>query len=94
MDKKEIKENLKKMIVQRLELKIKPEDIKDDLPLFDQDDGREGLGLDSVEALEIVVGIEQIFNVTVEEGEYKDEFYSINTLADFIEKLLKNNKGL
>jgi len=85
MNIEEIKPRLKEMIVERLTLDISPDEIKDDAPLFS--DENDGLNLDSVEALEIVVGIEQNFEVTVEEGDYKQEFYSINTLSQFVNGL-------
>lgn len=86
----EIKQKLKSMLVDRLSLKIDPSEIADDKPLFKQDDGEVGggLDLDSVEALEIIVGIEEQFDVTVEEGDYVEEFYSINTVSDFVQGLL------
>jgi len=86
MNIEEIKPRLKEMIVERLTLDISPDEIKDDAPLFS--DENDGLNLDSVEALEIVVGIEQNFEVTVEEGDYKQEFYSINTLSQFVNGLI------
>ena len=88
MDKEEIKQKLKEMIVRRMSLKISPEEIQDDLPLF-RHPTESGLDLDSVEALELVVGIEEVFDVHVEEGDYAEEFYSINTVADFVTELLK-----
>jgi len=87
MNIEEIKPRLKAMIVERLSLDIAPDEIKDDVPLFSHEN--EGLDLDSVEALEIVVGIEQSFDVTVEEGDYKQEFYSINTLSQFVKGLIE-----
>ncbi len=87
MNIEEIKARLKEMIVERLSLDIAPDEIKDDVPLFSHEN--EGLDLDSVEALEIVVGIEQSFDVTVEEGDYKQEFYSINTLSQFVKGLIE-----
>ncbi|MEK8017687.1 MAG: phosphopantetheine-binding protein [Candidatus Parabeggiatoa sp.] len=86
MNIEEIKPRLKAMIVERLTLDIAPDEIKDDAPLFSHEN--EGLDLDSVEALEVVVGIEQNFDVTVEEGDYKQEFYSINTLSQFVKGLI------
>lgn len=84
----EISSSLKDMIVQRLELKISPEDIANDAPLFN-----EGLGLDSVEALEIVVGIEEVFGTAIEEADnLKEKFYSISTMAAYIAELLQNKE--
>ena len=91
MEIEEIKLKLKEMLVDRLSLKIDPADISDDKPLFKQaeDEGSGGLDLDSVEALEITVGIEEVFDVMVEEGDYVEEFYSINTVAEFVQSLLR-----
>ncbi len=78
-----IKENLKKMLVEELNLEdIEPEEILDDEPLF----GDDGLGLDSLDAVELVVQIQKHFGVEIknmEEG--KSAFQSINSLATFIE---------
>jgi len=79
---------LKKMIIDTLRLEeITAEEIKDDAPLF-----KEGLGLDSIDALELVVAIENIFNVIIEdENVGKRAFASVNTLARFIQE--KYNQG-
>ncbi|MCK4258402.1 MAG: hypothetical protein KAX49_05455 [Halanaerobiales bacterium] len=80
----QIKEKIKEMIIERLELDIEPEEIENDAPLFD-----EGLGLDSVEGLEITVGLEETFDILIESDEpLTNEFYSIDTLAEFINSLL------
>jgi acyl carrier protein len=86
----EIKATLKEMLVERLSLKLAPAEIQDEAPLFKSSnpDVPVGLDLDSVEALEIVVGIEERFGVTVEEGSYEKQFYSIDTVAQFVAKLL------
>ncbi len=90
MEKEEIKQKLKEMLVERLQLKISPSQIADDKPLFHPPEGSGGgLDLDSVEALELVVGIEATFGVTVAAGDYKNEFYSIETVADFVDNLMK-----
>ncbi len=81
-DVSEIKQRLKAMIVERLKLQINPDDIDLDAPLFG-----EGLGLDSIDALELVVGLEQEFGVQVpDEAVGREAFGSINTLAEFIVK--------
>jgi acyl carrier protein len=74
---------LKKMIVDTLKLEeITPEDMEIDTPLF-----REGLGLDSLDALELVVAIEKNFNVIIEdENVGKKAFESLRTLATFIQE--------
>lgn len=60
---------------------VKPEDIETEAPLF-----VEGLGLDSIDALELALAIHQQFGVkTSQEDERNREiFYSVKSLADFI----------
>ncbi|MFC1517432.1 phosphopantetheine-binding protein [Candidatus Margulisiibacteriota bacterium] len=76
---------IKKLIVKQLDLKIKPEKIKDTEPLF----GR-GLGLDSIDSLAIMVGLDQEFGIALTEKELADEpekiFKSVKTLADFVKR--------
>ena len=76
-----LKENLKKQIIEQLNLEdLKPEDIKDDAPLFG-----DGLGLDSIDALELIVLLEKYHGIQMtnpEDG--KKVFVSVNSLADFI----------
>jgi acyl carrier protein len=84
-------EFLKKMIIETLRLEdITPEDIDNEESLF-----REGLGLDSIDALELVVAIEKIFNIIIEDEDVgKRAFASIDALAEFIQdgyqRALKN----
>ena len=78
----EVKERLKRLIVERLKLQVDPGAIDEDAPLFG-----EGLGLDSIDALELVVGLEQEFGVQVpDEAVGKEAFASINALAAFVMK--------
>jgi len=78
----EVKERLKRLIVERLKLQVKPEEIDENAPLFG-----EGLGLDSIDALELVVGLEQEFGVQVpDEAVGREAFASISALADFVVK--------
>jgi len=74
---------LKKMIIDTLKLEdITVEKIEDNTPLF-----REGLGLDSIDALELVVAIEKNFNVIIEdENVGKKAFESVRALAVFIQE--------
>jgi acyl carrier protein len=78
-----VKEKLKKIIIEELNLEdVSPEDIEDDAPLFG-----EGLGLDSLDAVEIVVLVEKHFGVEVKSiDEGREAFSSINALAAYIEK--------
>ncbi|MCA1765409.1 MAG: phosphopantetheine-binding protein [Desulfobulbaceae bacterium] len=78
----ELKEQLKEIIVRDLKLQgIEPAGIEDDAPLFE-----EGLGLDSLDAVELVVLVQKHFDVQIEDmDEGQAAFKSINTLAEFIE---------
>ena len=77
----DIKVDLKKYLVEDLHLEdVSPQEIKDEAPLFG-----EGLGLDSLDAVELVVLLQKRFEVTVKDmEEAKEAFASINALADFI----------
>ena len=74
---------LKEMIIGTLKLEeVSAEEIDDDAPLF-----KEGLGLDSIDALELVVALEKVFNVIIEDEDVgKEAFGSIRILAGFIQK--------
>ncbi len=72
---------IKKMMVESLMLKIRPEDIGEDAVLFDP----EGLALDSIDALELAVGIEKAFGVATPSAEVaREAFISVNTIAAYI----------
>ncbi|MBN1277618.1 MAG: acyl carrier protein [Deltaproteobacteria bacterium] len=77
------------MIIDTLKLEdINADGIDSNAPLF-----REGLGLDSIDALELVVAIEKIFNVIIEDEDVgKKAFASINALAVFIQGEYKSGK--
>ena len=78
-----IEERVKKMVVKRLSLDILPQEITDEGPLFGIDDSGVGLGLDSVDALELVVGINEEFNIKIN-SENKKFLYSVKTISDFV----------
>ncbi|UXP30769.1 phosphopantetheine-binding protein [Reichenbachiella agarivorans] len=79
----DLKQELKESLIAQLNLEeVTPEDIKDDAPLFG-----EGLGLDSIDALEIIVLLDNNYKLKIgNPEEAKDIFYSINTLAKYIEE--------
>ena len=81
MQREEIKSTLKRLLVDGLRLEdIRPEDIDDAAPIF-----VEGLGLDSVDALELVVLVEEKFNIQIPDEEVgKKVFASIDALTDYV----------
>ena len=76
----ELRGRIKQTLVDRLKLEIDPSDIGDTDPLFG-----EGLGLDSIDALELVLGIEQEFGVKIEDEEVGAQaLASVQSLAEFV----------
>ncbi len=78
----DLKTELKKLIIESLGLEeISADDIKDEEPLFN-----EGLGLDSIDALELGMALKRKYNITPDSNkeENKKHFYSINTLSEFV----------
>lgn len=73
---------LKAKIIESLNLQdITPDQIEDDAPLFGG-----GLGLDSIDALELVVMLEKNYGIVIKDiEEGRPAFRSVRTLADFIE---------
>jgi len=76
---------LKKLIIETLKLEdIAPGDIENDAPLFGEG---EGLGLDSIDALELVVALEKAYGVVIADSEVGQKvFRSLNTLAEFVKQ--------
>ena len=80
----ETRERLKRLIIGSLNLEgMTPEMIDDEAPLFG-----EGLGLDSVDALELVVALEKEFSVRIEgEATTREAFSSVAAMAAFVDGL-------
>ncbi len=77
----DLKPRIKAMMVENLMLKMEPEEIGDDTLLF----APEGLALDSIDALELAVGLEKHFGVATPNADVaKTAFVSVNTIADFV----------
>lgn len=81
MSDENLREAIKEMMVENLMLKVPKEEIADDLPLF----GPEGLGLDSIDALELVVSLEKRFGVTVPNSETaRQALATVNSIHDYV----------
>jgi len=75
----DIEGQIKEMIVERCFLKVAPEDIGD------EDDLMESVGLDSVQLLEVVVGLEENFGITFEDEDFSIEnFQSVRAIAECV----------
>ena len=81
MDRDTVKNRLKELMISELNLEgKKPADIDDAAPLFGQ-----GLGLDSLDALQLAMAVEEHFGVQIPEGEEaRPVFASVNSLVDHI----------
>ena len=78
----ELEEQIKQLIISSLELEdISVDDIQDEEPLFN-----DGLGLDSIDALELGMALKKEFNLNLskDKEENKKHFYSVKTIADFV----------
>jgi len=76
----ELRREIKELIIDSLNLEVTADAIVDDAPLF-----QEGLGLDSIDALELAVAIERKFRVTIpDEAVGKKVFSSVASLATYI----------
>ena len=81
MPEDDLRTRIKEMMVQSLMLQTPADQIGDDQPLF----GPEGLGLDSIDALELVVSMEKTFGVGVPNSEVAGQaLRSVNTIHDYI----------
>jgi acyl carrier protein len=78
----EEKSLLKNHIINYLNLEdVKQEEIQDEAPLFG-----DGLGLDSIDALELIVMIEREYNVKISDPSMgKEILYSVDTMANYID---------
>ena len=78
-----LKQQLKEQIIQFLNLTtVKPEDIKDDQPLFG-----EGLGLDSIDSLELIALLERIYGIKINDPkEGRKILVDVNTMVAYIQQ--------
>jgi len=81
-DARTLKEQIKSIMVEDLMLQITPAEIGDDLPLF----GPDSLGLDSVDALQVVVALDKHFGLKIRDPEAAKEILrSVNTIAQAVQ---------
>jgi acyl carrier protein len=83
MENTELKEKLKSQIILFLNLTdLTPADIKDDEPLFG-----DGLGLDSIDSLELIVLLKREYGIDIKDPkEGRKVLMDVNTMVDYIEK--------
>jgi acyl carrier protein len=80
-----MKERIKCLIIENLMLQASPAEIADDLPLF----GPGGLGLDSVDALQLVLALDKQFGLKITDPEMaKKVLQSVNTIAEAVSQKL------
>ena len=80
--KKSVNERIKSCVIKALELKLSTDEIADDEELFD------GLGVNSIAALQVVAAIEAEFGIEVPDEELTPELLeSVRTLADYVDRV-------
>ena len=83
MPETDLRQSIKEMLVKNLMLQTTAAEIGDDLPLF----GPGGLGLDSVDALQLVVGLDKNFGLKIPDpAAAKEILQNVNTIADAVQK--------
>lgn len=78
-----LKQDIKRLMVENLMLQVGPEEIGDDQPLF----GPGGLGLDSVDALQLVVALDKVYGLKITDPEVARQILqSVSTMAATVAK--------
>ncbi len=83
METAQLKEELKAKLIEFLNLApMTPAEIADDTPFF-----KEGLGLDSIDSLELIVMLKRVYGIDIQDPkEGRKILVNINTMADYVEK--------
>jgi len=81
----DLKADIKNMIIETLNIEdVTPDDIEDDLPLFG---GENTLGLDSIDAIELVMAVQRQYKVRIDDQNLAREVLKdVNSIAEFINK--------
>ncbi|MFR9309032.1 acyl carrier protein [Hydrogeniiclostridium mannosilyticum] len=80
-------DEVKNTIIHSLNLNILPADIGNDVPLFEG-----GIGLDSIDGLELLVAVERAFDIEIDDSDLGgDVLKNVNSLVSFIEAKRKEN---
>lgn len=83
MEDSRLRHQIKELMVEKLMLQMAPEEIGETTALF----GPEGLGLDSIDALELVVGLEKSFGISIQNSEVAAEvLQNISSIADYVKE--------
>lgn len=78
-----IEQTIKALMVERLFLKVSPEEIGDEEPLMDT------YGLDSVNIFELVAGLEEVYGITFEDTDFQiDLFRNVRSIGDYVRRKL------
>lgn len=80
----ELMSRVKEMIIDRLDIEMDPEEIRDDIPIFGVNENGDGLNMDSVDALELVVGMNEVFGVKHQNDDLS-VLYSVKTITEYIQ---------
>lgn len=84
LDRRSIRDALKALLVETLELDVDPREIGDEEPLFEA-----GLGVDSVEALALLQAVERRFGIAIPDSEIGlSLFHDIDALGGLVERVL------
>jgi len=90
-DQSQIEKTIKELLVERLFLQIKPDEIASDAPLM------ETLGIDSIQIFEIVVGLEETYaqyEINFQDDEFNIEtFATVNTIVDYVTGKIQEYEG-
>jgi acyl carrier protein len=89
-DPQQLKRRLKQLLVENLMLQVSADEIRDDQPLF----GPGGLGLDSVDALQLVVALDKHFQLKIPDPEAARQILqSVNSISEAIEQKARGATG-